>query len=430
MTYRPRMAPIPTAPACTLRRPHPAYTRAPMDAPALERLADLIVSFGANVQPGQIVAVATELGKEALTRAVAESAYRHGAKFVDVASFDPHVKRARLLHAPGETLDFVPPWYGERALALGELRAARIALAGPVAPHLFDDLDPARSGRDQLPWVPENGKVINERKVNWTVAPCPTSAWAQLIHADLEPDDATATLYRQILHICRLDEDDPVAAWKQRTDELVNAAARLTERRFTALHFTGPGTELRVGLLPSSRWLSAVAETLEGIPHMANLPSEEIFTTPDPVQVDGTVRSTRPLVLGAGPIVRGLRVSFQGGRAVAIDADAGAGAVRALCARDEGAARLGEVALVDGGGRIGPLGTVFYDTLLDENASSHIAFGLGYAAALDDAADRARANTSEIHVDFMIGGEGVEVAGETATGELVPVLIDGGWAIP
>jgi len=394
---------------------------------AIERLAELTVRFGANVQRGQIVAIGTEPGKEELTRALAVHAYRAGARFVDVACFDLHVKRARILHADEDTLDYVPPWYGERLLALGEHRAARIGLTGPVAPGLLDDLDPARAGRDQLPFLKEAAKVVNDRTTNWTAVPCPTQPWAGLVHPDLEPSAALERLWEEILHVMRLDEDDPVARWQERADTLVGAAERLTERRFDALRFTGPGTDLRVGLLPTSTWMAARFSTVDGIAHMPNLPTEEVFTAPDPQRVDGTVTSTKPLVVG-GTIVRGLRVRFEGGRAVEIDAEENAGVLQRYAERDEGASRLGEVALVDGEGRIGPLGTVFYDTLLDENAASHIALGSAYAFTVGEE-DRGRINESAVHIDFMIGGPGVDVEGLTADGTAVPVLVDGAWRI-
>ena len=212
-----------------------------MSAEAIDRLAELAVRFGANVQRGQIVAIGTEPGKEELTRALAVHAYKAGARFVDVASFDLHIKRARILHAEEDTLDYVPPWYGERLLALGDERAARIGLTGPVAPGLLNDLDPARAGRDQLPFLKEAAKVVNERTTNWTAIPCPTPAWAQLVFPDLGEAEALERLWQEILHVLRLDEDDPVARWRERADTLVGAAERLTERRFDALHFTGPG---------------------------------------------------------------------------------------------------------------------------------------------------------------------------------------------
>jgi aminopeptidase len=399
-----------------------------IDDATLERFAELVVGFGANVQPGQVVAIGSEIGKEPLTRALAAAAYRHGAKFVDVSYFDLHLKRARIQHADEATLDFVPPWYGERILALGDVRAARIGLTGPAAPGLLDDLDPARAGRDLLPALRETGQVVNDRTTNWCAVPCPTPAWAQLVFADLEPEAAEAKLVDQLLHVLRLDVDDPVAAWTERGDVLLAKAAAVTERRFDALRFTGPGTDLTVGLLPSSRWIAARFETVDGIVHRPNLPSEEIFTTPDPQRVDGVVRATKPLVVG-GAIVRGLEVEFRDGRAVRIDAEANADVLRGYAARDEGAARLGEVALVDGDGRIGALETVFFDTLLDENAASHIALGSAYALALDDEADVARANRSAIHVDFMIGGPDVWVEGLAADGTAVGVLADGRWQV-
>ena len=216
----------------------------------LTRLADLAIGFGCNLQEGQIVAISGEPGKERLIRALAESAYKRGAKFVDVGWFDPYVKRARIQYAAEDTLDFVPPWIGGRVLELGELHAARVALSGPVAPGLLEDLDPVRAGRDRLPSVKEAGKVVNDRTTNWTIVPCTTVEWAELVHPDLSGEDALAKLDEQIVHVLRLDEDDPIAAWKQRADTLVSAAATLTGRGFDALHYEGPGTDLTIGLLP------------------------------------------------------------------------------------------------------------------------------------------------------------------------------------
>jgi aminopeptidase len=397
------------------------------DPATLDRFADLVVAFAVNLQEDQVLAIGSEIGKEDLTRALAASGYRHGAKFVDVAYFDLHVKKARMQFAREETLPFVPSWYGERVLELGRQRCARIGLTGPAHPGLLEGLDQSRLARDQLPALKEGGQVVNDRTTNWTAVPCPTRAWAELVHPDLTPDAAWDRLGEQILHVCRLDEDDPIAAWQQRQATLVGAAARLTERGLDALHFRGEGTDLRVGLLPTSRWMAATFETLEGIVHMPNLPSEEVFTAPDPERVDGVVRSTKPLVVG-GSIVRGLEVEFAGGRAVRIDADENADVVRGYAERDAGSARLGEVALVDGDGRIGALDTVFFDTLLDENAASHIALGEAYSFTAGEA-DQGRLNHSIIHVDFMIGGPGVDVDGVTQDGATIPVLHGGAWKV-
>jgi aminopeptidase len=400
---------------------------AAFDQATLERFADLAVGFAANLQRGQIMAVSAELGKEAMVRAIAASAYRHGAKFVDAYYVDLHVKRARMLYADEDTLDFVPSWYGERLLELGRQRCARVSLAGPATPGLLDDLDPRRVGRDQLPFVKEAGIVVNERTTNWTIVPYPTVGWARQVHADLPDDEALARLSEQILHVCRLDEDDPVAAWRTRADLLVAIAVRLNERRFDAVRFDGPGTQLTVGLLPTTAFMAARFETVDGIQHMPNLPSEEVFGAPDPQRTDGVVRATKPLVIG-GSIVRGLEVEFRAGEAVRIDADEGAEILRGYAARDEGARRLGEVALVDGEGRIGRLDTVFYDTLLDENAASHIALGESYRFTAGEE-DQERLNHSSIHVDFMIGGDDVDVTGITRDGGEVAVLRGGAWQL-
>jgi aminopeptidase len=393
-----------------------------------EGLAEVAVSFAANVQPGQIVYLQAEVGQEDFVRATAAAAYRRGAKFVDVNYFDPYVKRARIEHAADETLSFVPDWYGDRVLRLGDERASRIFAAGSTVPGLLDDLDPNRAGQDLLPRLKETGKVVSDRTTNWTIVPVPTPGWARQIFPDLDEDAAVERLTRELAHVCRLDEDDPVAAWRERIEATAAAAEHLNGRRFDALHFEGPGTDLTIGLLPSSIWANALFTTVDGIQHMANVPSEEVFTSPDPERADGVVTSTKPLVFSDGAIVRGLRVRFEGGRAVDVDADEGAGYLQMRVEKDEGAARLGEVALVDREGRIGPLGTVFYDTLLDENAASHIALGNGFDFAVGPE-DVERVNRSAIHVDFMIGSVDVDVTGVTRDGERVPVLRRGAWQI-
>jgi aminopeptidase len=399
-----------------------------MDDATLARFADLVVGFGANVQPDQIVAIGCEPGKEYLVRALAASAYRHGAKFVDVGWFDPHVKRARIEHARPDTLEFVPSWYGERILALGDQRAARVALSGPSAPGLMADLDPVLVGKDRLPTVREGIKVVNDRTTNWTICPCPTPVWADLVFPDLEEEERLPRLERELLHVLRLDEDDPIAQWRSRADTLVGSAERLTERRFDALHYEGPGTDLTIGLLPSSRWEAARFHTVDGIEHMPNLPTEEVFTTPDPTRTEGTVTSTKPLVLTDGTLVRDLVVRFEGGRVAEMHASEGGETLETIANTDEGAGRLGEVALVDRDGRIGELGTIFYDTLLDENAASHIALGQGFPFLLADD-EKGRCNESEIHIDFMVGSNALSVTGITPDGTRVPVLVDGRWRI-
>ncbi len=398
-----------------------------MDGNLLRRFADLAVGVGANVQPGQIVAIHAEPAQRPFVLELVESAYRRGALFVDVWYFDPEVKRRRLLHAGDASVGYVPPWYGQRALALGEHGAARISIAPSVPPGTLADVDPERAGRDSLPSLKETLEVVNTRKGTWTIVPYPTAPWAAVVHPELEPEAALARLWEEVVHVLRLDEPDAESAWRQRFAALQDAAARVTERHFDALHFKGPGTDLSVGLLPTSRFDGGAMTNLAGIEHGPNLPTEEIASAPDPQRVDGVVRATKPLDV-AGSVVRGLRVRFEGGRAVEIDADENAEVLRARCARDDGASRLGEVALVDREGRVGPLDTVFFNTLLDENAASHIAFGNAYeiSVAKDDLP---RINRSAIHLDFMVGGDDVRVTGVTRSDERVPVLVDGTWQV-
>ena len=390
-----------------------------------DKLAELAV-FGANVQLGQLVAVTSHLGKEDLTRRIARKSYEQGAKYVDVLYFDQWIKRERIAHAAEETLDYVPPWMSHRLRHLADEHAARISLSGPHAPRALEGLDPARAGRDLLPYLPETGEVVNSMTTSWCIVPAPTPDWAELVYPDLDRGAAYEKLWEAVAHICRLDADDPAEAWTARSDELKANAGRLTERRFDAVRLHGAGTDLTLGLLRSAHWAAGDLVTVDGRRHSPNLPTEELFTTPDPDRADGYVTATMPLEL-SGSIVSGLRVEFSGGRVVGVEADEGADALRAVVAKDEGARRLGEIALVDREGRIGPLETVFFDTLIDENAASHIALGNGYEHPVEDAAERERVNRSAVHVDFMIGSPELAVDGITREGETVPVLRQGSW---
>jgi aminopeptidase len=398
------------------------------EAEFVEALAQLTVRLGANLQPGQTLAIRSEPGQEPLARAIADVAYREGARFVDLSVFDAHLKRSRALHADPATLGFVPPWLGDRALALGEHRCATVTLTGPTEPDLMEGIDPVLLARDMLPSLPETVRVIDERTTNWTAVPCPTQSWAVRVHPELEPEAALDRLLHEVAHICRVDEGDPIAAWEERLAKLGATARRLDALGLDRVRFDGPGTELTIGLLPSARWAAARFETVGGIVHTPNIPTEEVFTTPDPERVDGFVTATKPLFT-SGTTITGLRVRFEGGHAVEFEADRGVEVLRGLSARDGGAVRLGEVALVDREGRIGPLETVFYDTLIDENAASHIAIGQGYETVVSDPADLARVNRSEIHIDFMIGSDDVSVTGLSADGSEIPLLRDGTWQV-
>jgi len=399
-----------------------------MDRQLLERYADLIVTVGANVQPDQVVAVESSPEAAPLVAAIARRAYGLGARFVDISYFDSEVKRIRAELAPAETLDWVPPWLGRRMLDLGDLDAARVVLTPVIAPGQLEGVDPARAGRDRLPTVRELFHVIEDKSVAWTISPYPTEAWARVVYPGA--GDALERLWADVVHVCRLDEPDPAAAWDARIAELWDVASRIDALDLDAIRFDGPGTDLTVGLLPSSRFAreGGASHTRTGVRHVANLPTEEIFTTPDPERTEGVVSATKPLDV-AGSLVEGLRIRFEGGRAVEVDADTNADALRARVDADEGAGRLGEVALVDRESRIGRLGRTFFNTLLDENAASHLALGDGYSAPVADPADVERINASTVHIDFMIGSDDVDVTGVTRTGSLVPLLRGGSWQI-
>jgi aminopeptidase len=401
-----------------------------MEANLLERYADLIVSVGANVQPDQVLAVEALPEARPLVTAIARRAYEKGARYVDVVYFDPDVKRLRAQLAAEDTLGWVPPWLGKRMLDLGELDAARVVLVPLVPPGLLDGVDPTRAGLDRLPTIQETFKTIDERSVAWTLSPYPTSGWAQRVYPDLDEPEAMERLWQDVAHVCRLDEPDPARAWQDRIEEIWQNASRLDSLDLDSLHFDGPGTDLTVGLLPSSRFAKegGSSQTRTGVRHVPNIPTEEVYTTPDPERTQGVVTATKPLDV-AGSLVTGLRIRFENGRAVQIDAETNADALRQRAAADEGASRLGEVALVDSESRIGKLGRTFFTTLLDENAASHLALGDAYSAPVGDEADLPRINESAVHIDFMIGSNDVTVTGTTKAGEQVPILRGGTWQI-
>jgi aminopeptidase len=394
----------------------------------VRRLAELLVRFGANVQPGQIVLVNGDIDDRVLLREIAAECYRAGARHVEMEYVDPYLQRSRIRYGGDDSIAYAPSWKFDRVRAVRAQECAEISVVGGTDPSVLAGLDQDRLGRDRSPLGKEWLQVVANREISWTIGPAPSARWAAVAHPDMTPEAGLALLWDEIERVCRLDEPDPVASWEQRMGLLRDVARRLTERRFDALHIEGPGTDLTVGLLPTSRFVSGGLETAFGVPHRPNLPSEEVFTTPDPLRVEGHVTSTKPLDV-SGTVITGLRVRFERGRAVEIEADEGAEMLRSRTAVDEGATRLGEVALVDGDSRIGALDTVFYETLLDENAASHIALGGGFDFGIDGEEDAGRVNRSEIHIDFMIGSNEVDVTGVTADGDRVPVLRGGQWQI-
>jgi aminopeptidase len=398
----------------------------------LTSLAEIAVHAGADVQPGQDVFVnAWDPAHAHVARAVAETAYAAGARYVSVLYWDGQVKASRIRHAPEESLGFVPDWFRRNVTEAIERRAAAISIFGDPNPAVFDGLDATRLGRDLMPYIPEIHELIASGQVNWTCVPGPNAGWAQRLFG--EPD--VERLWEALVPILRLDAPNPVEAWRQHAEMLRGRARQLDERRFESLRFEGPGTELEVGLVRGHRWLAANFPAKNGAKPIVNVPTEEVFTTPDRNRVEGTVAMTKPILLTGGALVEGLRIRFEGGRAVEVDADANGAAAREQMAFDEGAGRLGEVALVDGSSPIGRSGIVFGDLLLDENAASHIAWGRAYDLTVPDlpsgAEDRERLgfNLSDVHQDAMIGGPEVDVYGIEPGGARVPVIREDAWVL-
>jgi aminopeptidase len=399
-------------------------------ADRIDAYADLIVQVGANVQRGQTFFVNALPEHVGLARALARSGYRAGASYVDVRYVDPHVRRAQIELAPEDSLTDSPDWHVQRAGALEGNAVASIA--GEAEPELLADLDQERVGRARTVSVIERAlRIQNERAVNWTIAAYPNEGWAQQVFGT--PD--VEALWEAVAATVRLDEADPVAAWREHTARLQTRCRQLDALNLDALHFKGPGTDLTVGLLPEARWIGGGIETRDGISHVPNLPTEEVFSCPDWRRTEGTVRSTRPLALG-GTIVRDLEVTFTGGEAVDLQASSGADAVRGQMDTDEFARRLGEVALVDGESRVGQTGITFFNTLFDENATCHIAYGNAVLfsapelASLSPDETRARgANLSTVHTDFMVGGPEVSVDGIAGDGKRVPILREDVWQL-
>ncbi len=395
-------------------------------------LAELAVKVGANVAQGQYLLVSGLVEHAPLVREIADVAYEVGARYVDVNYVDQHVRRSMIEKAPEELLAWSPDWAVKRVDDLGNEHGALIVVTGDPEPALFSDLDQRRVGKARTVKISEVYlRHSMARRINWTIVSYPNEGWAETMFG--APD--VERLWTDVERAIRLDEPDPVAAWGEHLARLGERCRVLNERHFAAIRFRGPGTDLTVGLNEKSTWISGGSQTAWGRRFVLNMPTEEVATTPDWRRTEGSVRSTMPLAL-PGNIIRDLELRFSGGRVVDVKATTGEEHVRAQLAADEGAARLGEVALVDGTSRVGQIGHIFFNTLFDENATCHIAYGNGFTECVDgaleldkEAQQEAGVNQSTVHTDFMIGGPEVDVDGLMGSGEAAPIIRNNDWQL-
>lgn len=399
----------------------------------LRAYAAVVLEAGLDFRAGKDLAINAQIEHAPFARALAEEAYARGAELVDIWYWDPHGKLSRLRHAPSATLGRVPTWLNARYRDLSERQGALVNIFGDPEPDLLRDVDPVRAGLDRMPGLAARYDAQRNGLIEWCIVAYPTDAWARRVLG--EPDADADALWSVMRPILRLDAPDPVAAWQARMRELNARCDQLNELRFDAIHFSGPGTELTIGLPARHRWNVAEVVSRAGVRHIVNLPTEEVFTTPDPSRAEGVIRSTRPLALG-GSLIQDLEVRFEGGRIVGVSASSGADVVRGHIASDAGASRLGEVALVDRTSPVLQAGLTFFETLFDENASCHLAWGSGiptghldFDPARPESARTLPINMSATHTDFMVGSPDVTVSGVDAGGDRRVILANEEWQL-
>src|SRR5580704_9208686 len=401
----------------------------------LDRLAEVAIRVGLGLAPGQELVMTATLDTLPLVRRITEQAYKAGASLVTTLLSDEESQLLRYKYAPNESFDYAAGWLYEGIANAFRGGAARLAVAGGN-PSLLSQEDPEKVGRANRAvskaYRPAL-ELITRHDINWTIVAAATPAWAATVFPDLKAEGALARLWDAIFAASRVDAADPVAAWKAHDAGLHRRADLLNQKRFSALHFKAPGTDLKVGLADDHVWLGGGMTAHNGRYCIPNMPTEEVFTTPHKDRVEGTVTSTKPLS-HQGTMIEGIKVRFEGGRVVEVKADRGQEVLQRMIDTDDGARRLGEVALVPHSSPIAQSGLLFSNTLFDENAAGHIALGQAYSTCLKNGEKlnpeelaKLGANESLIHVDWMIGSGKMDVDGITATGEAEPQIRQGEW---
>ena len=413
-----------------------------MDEQRLRAYAELTVRIGLNLQPGQRLLIVgpianggASLEAAPIVRQICAAAYRAGARLVETLWGDEALLATRFAHAPRDSFDEFSAW-------LPDALSDHVKNGHAVLSIYANDPDQLKDAPPELVAAVQQATASNVRPfrehisrnhTNWAVVAAPAVAWAARVFPDIEPSQQVARLWEAISRLCRLDQPDPIVAWETHLGELAERTDCLNRKQYTALRYRAPGTNLTIGLAEGHQWVGGSSINAAGFRFAPNLPTEEVFTMPHKDRVNGTVRSTKPLSYG-GTLIEGFSLRFVDGRVVEVNAERGESVLRTLVAMDAGAARLGELALVPHSSPISQTGRLFYNTLFDENAASHVALGAAYKFTLrggeamsEDAFEAAGGNRSAAHVDFMIGSGELDVDGVLPGGAVEPVMRGGEW---
>ena len=402
----------------------------------LKKYARLIAETGVATEKGHTVVLQISVDQAPLARLITQEAYKLGAAEVIVQWTDDQIQREFLLHAATDRIENVPQSKIDQADEWLEKGASRISVVS-ADPDAFAGVDSHRVATYQAAAgkaLMNLRKATQANKVSWTVVAAAGKQWAAKVFPDLPEEEQVDALWDQIFKTTRVYEEDPVLAWKKHDEKLAKKAEELNQEQFSALHYTAPGTDIIIGLPKNHLWEGAGSYNARGEKFMANMPTEEVFTAPDSHRVDGYISSTKPLSY-AGTIISGMKFTFKDGKVVDFSAEQGEDVLAKLLDTDEGARRLGEVALVPDPSPISQSGIIFFNTLFDENASNHLALGSAYAFSVkggtemsDEELAEAGLNRSQTHVDFMVGSDKMDIDGIREDGSTVPIFRNGYWA--